>query len=314
MELDKIKSFLELKNYDILSCKNVKNITFIGSGFFSFAYSFESNNIPYVLRIGTSLKAFDKDDFAYINFSNNLNNIPKVLEKGKINDKFYCITEKIAGKEISSLDTDSLKKVLPSIMENHLKIIQINTDKFSNFGYINLLTYKGNSLSWHDFITKIDVWLKTILIPTNVKYQDWDKLFDKKDFDKPFFDKCYQELIKLAKFLPEKKFIVHGDFGNSNMLCENNKVTGIIDWAEFMVGDFLYDLAYMDYYNDKISYKDEFKAFYIKNNINISFYDERIRCYQIYMTLLSMFIYFNRNMEKEFIEELDMMKNKILIL
>jgi hygromycin-B 4-O-kinase len=41
----------------------------------------------------------------------------------------------------------------------------------------------------------------------------------------------------------DHRALVHGDFGSNNVLAENGRITGVIDWSEAMVGDTLYDTA-----------------------------------------------------------------------
>ena len=41
----------------------------------------------------------------------------------------------------------------------------------------------------------------------------------------------------------DHRALVHGDFGSNNVLAENGRVTGVIDWSEAMIGDSLYDIA-----------------------------------------------------------------------
>ena len=53
---------------------------------------------------------------------------------------------------------------------------------------------------------------------------------------------------RFEKFLasnsePHPRVVIHGDFGTGNILIDNGKVTGIIDFASCAIGDPAYDLA-----------------------------------------------------------------------
>jgi aminoglycoside phosphotransferase (APT) family kinase protein len=61
----------------------------------------------------------------------------------------------------------------------------------------------------------------------------------------------YPGLEDLVKWLienrppePEKNVIVHGDFHPMNLLVKDGKVSTILDWSGFMVGDPMYDLGW----------------------------------------------------------------------
>jgi aminoglycoside phosphotransferase (APT) family kinase protein len=42
---------------------------------------------------------------------------------------------------------------------------------------------------------------------------------------------------------PEKLFLCHGDFHSGNILVEDGRVTGVIDWGNFAIGHAEYDVA-----------------------------------------------------------------------
>lgn len=47
---------------------------------------------------------------------------------------------------------------------------------------------------------------------------------------------------------PRRRDIVHWDFHNNNVLMDNNRVSGVIDWERSYSGDRAFDLAIMLFY------------------------------------------------------------------
>jgi hygromycin-B 4-O-kinase len=63
--------------------------------------------------------------------------------------------------------------------------------------------------------------------------------------ERSFFEKVYQEMIKLLGKCPEDRYLVHGMYGYDNLLAQGNRVTAVIGWADAMYRDFVYDIAYL---------------------------------------------------------------------
>jgi aminoglycoside phosphotransferase (APT) family kinase protein len=40
-----------------------------------------------------------------------------------------------------------------------------------------------------------------------------------------------------------QKHLVHGDFGFHNTISDGQAITGVLDWADSRLGDFLYDVV-----------------------------------------------------------------------
>lgn len=302
-----MNNYIEQQNLLLKHFKNPNNINFIGEGYFSKAYVFEDLEQKYILRIGTSLKAFKKDLFSYNNFSEYLD-IPKVLKIGQYKEYYYCISEFKIGETFNSLNYDLQISSIKSIMEIHYQIYNIKCTQFNSFG---TLDENGSSkyLNWKDYITDFN-FHKNLLCPNNLIYKDWNSLFDYEYVDVQLIKKCMDLLLNLIKYCPEDKHIIHGDFGSDNILINNNKVSAILDWAELSIGDPLYDIAYLDYYSD-IDYSSLFKDFYDNYNISFENYYERILCYKIYQFLVSAFISLNRNLKEFYLEDANKTKDML---
>ena len=58
-----------------------------------------------------------------------------------------------------------------------------------------------------------------------------------------------------------------------------------MDWPNAKYGDFLYDVAWLDFWAAEGRFQAQFHQYYLAHNWAIPPYTERIRCYQAYMGL-----------------------------
>jgi hygromycin-B 4-O-kinase len=85
--------------------------------------------------------------------------------------------------------------------------------------------------------------------------------------------------------LPADKSWVHGDFGFDNVMSDGKEITGILDWAESRLGDFAYDIAYLEFWSKNIPYKQLWLEWAENKQVSISHFEKRMHCYLIHIGL-----------------------------
>jgi len=251
----------------------------LSSGMFSQAYSFVVDKKEYVLRLNKHKKDFAKDIYAFENFGDQLP-IPKILKHGKYDDEFYfAITSKCKGVMHNKINNP--KKIVPEIIKAIEIMRSIDIAKKPGFG---LLDENGCGTN--------DNWREAIVSLYNHKFPqiNIEKLFNDSILEREFFEKTFKKSSNLLAFIPEEKYLVHGDFGFDNLIIDDNKITGILDWAESKYGDFLYDVAWLDFWSNDVEYAREFKNYYNANKIDVLHFDERIECYCLHIGLGSLIL------------------------
>jgi len=113
----------------------------------------------------------------------------------------------------------------------------------------------------------------------------------------------------LGKYLPEDKFLIHGDFAGNNALSDGENITGIIDWGNSAYGDYLFDIAYMQFWQDDPMHfyagvKEQQEAW----GRNVENYDERVRCYLLHIGLGAIEFWARAGLEDKYMRD----KNRIL--
>lgn len=145
---------------------------------------------------------------------------------------------------------------------------------------------RGQFASWPDYLRSF----------YNQKFAfTWSDLIKKtfleKDVyeeEKDVYEESFTKIQALLPYCPPEKYLVHGDFGFDNLLLDRQRVTAVLDWAEMRFGDFLYDVAYLDFWSKKIPYGDLWKISCETDGRPVPHFEERMVCYMLHIGLSSL--------------------------
>jgi hygromycin-B 4-O-kinase len=117
----------------------------------------------------------------------------------------------------------------------------------------------------------------------NAPADTWrDVLLATLDFAEPEDDALVVATYKaLVDRCPEKRSLVHGDFGSNNVLAHHGTVTGVLDWEQAMVGDPLYDVANVRFWATYLPCMDVQAAHFDHALAGLPGYEDRVRCYAL---------------------------------
>jgi hygromycin-B 4-O-kinase len=270
----------------------------LSKGWWSQAYSFRYEGKDWVLRINGSDKDFRKDQKAW-DFLHDIILVPEIKLIGKFKDDFFAITEKCSGITLIDEHVTS-REIVFNLFDILLQMRTFNANGLNGWGLMNE-SFEGNYNSWEDWLLsfhnhKMDYTLQQLVN---------DGLLES------MLHKVALNRIKqLLPFCKTEKYLVHGDAGFDNVLCGGKKITGVIDWGEAALGDFLYDIAYLFFNTESVDYKGYWQEFVQQRQLQIPFMEERLRCYQMVIGLNSVAIAAYTGNEK--IYQLD--RNKLMQL
>lgn len=238
--------------------RNNFNLQPIGNSVISKSWRYSLNSKQFILRISPRITDFDKDKYCSEHFSSELIPIPKIIriEKGE-NGLYYCISVKCNGEIIDNFEDKNIFNLIPLVLNlaYELRRIRISPEaKYGNFDGKG----KAKFDTWKDYLTN------TLAI------DDFTRIL-------------YAKILKLIKYCPENKFLIHGDFGLNNILSDGSQITGIIDWGDAKYGDFLYDLAWICFWSSTIPYERLFLNYYAQKGVPIPYYKERLLCYTCFL-------------------------------
>jgi hygromycin-B 4-O-kinase len=286
----------------------VSQIEPIATGQIANGFFFAANGDEYVIRFTRANMAMGlhKDAYAYTHFASPLVPVPPVICVDEYGAFTYIITQRMPGDILDRLSEEAYLQLLPSLMETLDAIHQTDVSDASGYGSFNEQGV-GLASSWpehmrHVYEEEDERWF----------YGKWHTLFDTTFLERDLFDWVYAEMESLLVYAPPERFLVHADFGSDNALAENGKITAVLDWANAVYGDFLYDVAWLDMWADSCSYgldiNGRFQQYYQAKNRHIPHYNERFRCCQCYIALDSFRFYAKIGNEKMY----QWMKDRIL--
>jgi hygromycin-B 4-O-kinase len=248
------------------------------------AFYFMSKGNKYVFRKNRNDVGFLKDKYAFENFGG-IVPIPKIIKIGVFEDSYYAISEFCEGVSLSNKGLFISDKLIKKLFQTLDNIHSIKKTNYS-FGLANIkgvAKYK----SWNDWVLKEH----TLVTKKNGEFYTWNDIKNINFVDKTIIDKLIKKIKELLPFVPNICHLIHGDFATGNVLVSENQVTGVIDWNEFGYGDFLYDIAWLDFWTPNIDIADAYKA-YLKDNKKIVLnYKERVQCHKLFICLTALGLY-----------------------
>lgn len=259
------------------------NIAPIGAGEWSKAFAFRWQGGDYVIRFGAHREDFAKDRLA-AQYASPALPIPRIIELGRALDGYYAISERVHGSYIDCLDEAQMRAVLPSLFAvldaARLADLSARTG-FGSWDASGSAPYPSWRAALQDVASdrptdRIHGWRKRLATST-VRIE-------------PFVE-AYERLQALTERVPEVRQLIHSDLLHYNVLVEGNQVTGVLDWGCAMYGDFLYDLAWLCFWQPwypawrRIDFRAEALLHYAAIGLEVPCFEERLRCCQIHIGL-----------------------------
>lgn len=296
-----LKTQIDFKTVqDFLNSKfdSISDLETITSGEFSQAFSFQGDDKDLILRVNSkSVEGFEKEKIIHNKFPHILT--PEILENGSFDNYFFSISKRVEGVQMSKLDKTSQGELILSLIEsmNSIHTSEISTSKYGKWN--------------KDMIANDDSWINTL--GHYIEKDLWNELSQRVDFlNLDHLNILLTKFNNHIKYLPNSMHLLHGDFGKTNIIVEDNKIAGIIDWSESMYGDFLWDLAWITFWgnNDLIVQKYYQEN---KNTLNLENFKERLEAYHLVMAIHTLLFEAKKNSLEEYKDAVENI-NSLLVL
>jgi hygromycin-B 4-O-kinase len=263
--------------------RDVSDVTELKSGAWSDAFAYCHDGASWVIRISGLEEAFRKDERAARHASRALP-IPRVLEVGAVGDGFYAISERLSGDALETIDGPQLHALLPSLLAtlDAMRLAEV-ADSTGYGGWDAGGT--GGYPSWR--ATLLDAVADR---PTQHTYGWRSRLAASTTGEAPLLE-AYDVLTSIVDQMPEDRHLIHADFMNRNVLVTRDRVTAVFDWGCAMYGDFLMDLAWIDFWAPwspgwrGIDIVAAAAAHYEAIDLRVPSFAERLQVCQIYIGL-----------------------------
>jgi hygromycin-B 4-O-kinase len=252
---------------------------------FSQAFAFQLDAQECIIRFNRYEEDFQKDAFASCHFSSELP-IPKMILCVPFNQDYFCaITERCKGQTLMCLGESSIETVLPSLFDSLHTLHSIDTSQYSGWGLTDADGH-GRFASWVEYLRSF----------YNQKFAfTWEDLFDRTCMERTIHERYTSVMEEYLPYCTTNKYWVHGDFGYDNVMSDSRRITGVLDWAELRLGDFVYDIAYLEFWTQDVPYKTQWQVWAASKGLEVDSFERRVQCYLAHIGLASLAIASIRN-------------------
>ena len=275
----------------------ITNLVPVEGGSVARTFAFRTGEQEYIIRFNLDKMLgsnFPKEAYVWRKLASTPIPIPPIIQVGRMGELHFAISQKMPGKMLTDHTPTEAVQMFPQIMEILHAIHQIDVSDTQGYGVFN---YQGKASvpSWTSFLRKV--------VDEEVEqdyYGKWHVMFDDTFLERDVFESIYQHMVRLLAFCPEQRYLVYGGASMNNMLAQDGKITAVLDWLDAKYGDFVFDIAVLDYWYPWLQVQERAQHFYQEHQVPIPAYTERILCYQCYQTLDAMRFYTKSNQEKSY--------------
>ena len=267
---------------------SAERVTPVGAGAWSTAFLFEYDGQPRVARFGRHVEDFRKDGRAATLYRLRIP-VPRVLEIGEAFDGwFYAISEWASGEVIDGLPEPNLRVALPSLLDTLDALRAAPPPTETGFGW-----WSSRGRATHD--TWRGALLGIVEDPESSRLAGWRAFLRANAEWSRIFDDAAARLARLADACPDGvRQPIHGDLTAGNVLIVDGAVSAVLDWGNSLVGDSLYDVAWLVFWSpwhpgldpDLVVFETRRRC--AETGIDLENFDERLRCCQLHIALDSM--------------------------
>jgi hygromycin-B 4-O-kinase len=269
----------------------------VEGGIVARTFAFRTDGQEYIIRFNLDkmlTSNFPKELYLWNKLASTQIPMPPVLQVGRLGDLYFAISRKMPGKMLFHSTPEEIEQMFPQIMEMLDAIHHVDVSDTQGYGVFNDRG-RGMASSWHTFLSRI-----VHEEQEQDYYGKWHHMFDDTFLERDVFEQVYQHMVRLLDFCPEERYLVHGSLSLANMLTLDGKLTAVLDWLDGRYGDFVYDIAILDYWSPVLRVREHFQKYYQERQVVIPAYEERILCYQCYLTLDALRFYAKSGQEKSY--------------
>jgi hygromycin-B 4-O-kinase len=234
----------------------------------------------YVVRFNAQMVGgFEKEAYVIRNFASPSIPIPRLIQLGRLGDVYYAITEKLPGRNLLDIPRDGYLELIPQQIEILDAIHAVPLDDRPGYG-----SFDGQGVapyaSWPAYLAGVGE-----EEPEGGFFGKWHSMFCDTFLERELFERLYGRMMALAKYAPAERSLVHGDYGLKNMLAQDGRITGVLDWMGAGYGDPLYDVAWLDFWSPADGWQERFDRHYDALGLSIENCPRRIVCNQCCIAL-----------------------------
>jgi hygromycin-B 4-O-kinase len=123
--------------------------------------------------------------------------------------------------------------------------------------------------------------------PPSTRLFGWREALARSAIAQRAFDRGYAAMAPLVDACPNDRSLLHSDLLYFNVLVQDDAVSAIFDWGSSMYGDFLWDLAWLTFWQPwysawrSVDVRQAARQHYAAIGLPVPDFDERMRCYEL---------------------------------
>lgn len=252
---------------------SVARLTELQGGLVTRAFEVITPSNTLVFRLSASLISLAKDQAAHERYRSASLPIPAVLDIGRYDRATsYALSERAMGYRFDTFGAETQARLVPALVSVLLALQAAPVPRRDRYGYWSADAAPGFT-RWPDY-------LLDSTLPFAPRGRDRAEALLFREWQERFRSYC--------ALTPDLPHLVHGDFRFANLLASPEGLTGLIDWEESMVGDPLYDLAWLVFWHGGGTLPAQYLATPQGAAMARSRFAERMQCYLLRTGLRSL--------------------------
>ena len=245
-------------------------------------FAFRAGEQDYILRFNAADHmpiSFAKEAYLWQTIASPRIPIPSIRQVGLWQGLYFAISHRVPGQMVEKLPVHEVIQLIPAIIAILFAIHQVDVSQQKNYGVFN-----------EQGLANCPVW-RSFLVQVKDEEEDWDyfgkwhHMFEDTFLERDLFDNLFQRMTHLLDYCPAERYLVHGNYSLRNIIAHEEKITGVVDWLDARYGDFVYDIAGLDFWIPELRMRERCLDYYQERMGPIPFYEERVLCYECYTAL-----------------------------
>lgn len=212
----------------------------VGEGAWSRCFGFVDSGRELVVRFGRFVDDFEKDRRAF-GFLGAALPVPEVLEIGSAFGGHFAISTRARGEPLEVLAPQVWNETLPALFAALDAMRRLDVSSTTGFGLWGPAGCAPHT-SWRDFLLAVDT------DTPDRRTHGWRRRLAAAPGGDAVFRAGLERLGPLADAASGVRAVVHADLINRNVLARDGRLEAVFDWGCSFYGDFLYDLAWLDFW------------------------------------------------------------------
>ncbi|MGA2663664.1 MAG: aminoglycoside phosphotransferase family protein [Nitrososphaerales archaeon] len=230
------------------------------------AFRFVAGNEEYLVRFnGDNMMTSNlpKEEYISRKLAPTKVPVPPVVHTGRMGDLHFAISLRVPGQIAATMPAREVESLLPQVISTLDDIRQVDVSDTAGYGMFDHLG-RGMSPGWREFLELIE------------KEEDerdffgkWHHLFEDTFLELDLYRRIYDRMSGLLDCCPSGRYLVHGSYTLHNVLAARGRVTAVLNWFDARYGDFVYDVAGLDFWYPWLDVREAFRRRYGEQNVEV---------------------------------------------